>query len=252
LLEELASYLQLVDPMSAQKAIARARELNPGVIKPDVSPSPRPVKGPALQGEAAAAYLKEKYDDPKVLRLTVGALFDNIVWGLDETHDLAEQQIKELGFHLGFDSARPDKEDDDGGPDNLWGLSPTVNAVIELKTEVSRDDSRIKKTEAGQLLTSLTWDANRNKHVQKHIPVLIHPNSELQDNASLPPDARIITMADLKDLQTDVLLFADELAAARSWGDPAAVTEALQRNRLTADQIIPAHSSKVTRSSKTK
>lgn len=120
-----------------------------------------------------------------------------------------------------------------------------VNAVIELKTEVSRQDNRIKKTEAGQLLTSLVWDANRNKHVEKRIPVLIHPNSELQDSASLPPDARIVTKAHLKDLRTDVLTFADELAAINAWGDPTAVTAALQRNRLTANDVIYAHSSKV-------
>lgn len=245
LLEELAGYLQLFDPVGAQAAIARARELNPGVIKPDVSPSRRPVKGPALQGQAAAAYLQEKYDDPKVLRLSVGNLFDNIVWGLDETHDLAEQQIKELGLHLGFDSTRPDKEDADGGPDNLWGLSPTANAIIEMKTEVSREDNRIKKTEAGQLLTSLAWDETRNKHVEKRIPVLIHPNAELHDSASLPSDARIITQANLKDLRMDVQLFADELAVANAWGDPSAVTAALQRNKLTANDIIASHSSKV-------
>lgn len=246
LLEELAGYLQLFDPIGAQKVLARARESNPGVIKPGVSPSPKPVKGPALQGQAAAAFMKEKYDDPGVLRLTIGSLFDDIAWGLAETHDRAEEAIKQLGLHLGFTSTRPDKEDGDGGPDNLWGLSPTVNAVIELKTEITRADSRIKKIdEAGQLLTSLEWDQRRNKHVEKQIPVMIHPNAELHPSASLPVGTRIITEADLSDLRRDVIQFADELAAAKSWGDPDAVTVALQRNRLTANEIIATHSTRV-------
>jgi hypothetical protein len=247
-LEELAGYLQLIDPVAAQKAIASAREMNPGVIKPDVSPPTKPVRGPALQGAAAATYLADKYSDATAMRLNFGTLFDNIVWGVDETADLAEQQVKQLGLHLGFASTRPEKEDNDGGPDNLWGLSPNANAVIELKTEVSRADNRITKTEAGQLLTSIAWDGRRNQHVEHRIPVLIHPNHELEHRANLPDDARIVTEADLENLRTDVLRFADELAAANAWDDPAAVTAALQRNRLMANQIIPAHSSKVTRS----
>lgn len=206
------------------------------------------MKGPALQGTAAAAYLEEMYADANALRLNFGTLFDNITWGLRETHDLAEQQIKLLGHHLGFASTRPDKEEKDGGPDNLWGMNPTTNAVIELKTEVNRGDLRIAKIkEAGQLLTSLEWDARRNPHVTQRIPVMLHPSNELHPEANLPPETRIITMADLDKLRSDVLLFADEIAAAKSWGDPAAVTEALHRNKLTADQIIPAHSSKLIR-----
>ena len=74
---------------------------------------------------------------------------------------------------------------------------------------------------------------------------MLHPSAELHPEASLPPETRIITVADLDNLRTDVLLFADEIAAAKSWGDPAPVIEGLRRNKLTADQIIPAHSSKL-------
>lgn len=247
-LEELAGYQQLTDPMQAQNTIARARELNPGVIKSDVSPSAKPVKGPALQGKEAAERLAELYTDANALRLGFRTIFDSIVWALPETHDLAEQQFKLLGHHLGFASTRPDKEEKDGGPDNLWGMTPTLNAVIELKTEVNRADPRIMKVkEAGQLLTSLEWDSCRNPHVTKRIPVMLHPSAELHPEASLPPETRIITVADLDNLRTDVLRFADEIAAAKSWGDPAAVTKGLQRNKLTAEQIIPAHSSKLIR-----
>jgi hypothetical protein len=123
LLEELAGYMQLTDPMRAQKVIARARELNSGVIKPDVSPPTKPIKGPAIQAAAVTAFLKENYTDAKTLRLSFGALFDNIVWGVEETALLAEEQVKQLGLHLGFASTRPDREDYDGGPDNSCGDS---------------------------------------------------------------------------------------------------------------------------------
>ena len=152
-----------------------------------------------MQAAAAANYLAQKYSDPKTLRLTVGALFDNIVWGMPETADLAEEQVKQLGLHLGFDSTRPEKEDNDGGPDNLWGLNPTTNAVIELKTELTREPPTIAKHEVGQLLTSIEWDVGRNPHVTDRIPVLLHPASELDRFAHLPATARIITEADPHD-----------------------------------------------------
>lgn len=245
LVEELAGYLQLTDPIAAQRAIAKAREINPGVIKPDVAPAPRSLRGPALQGETAAAYLASQYNDAMMLRLSVGAIFDNIVWGINETAERAEQQFMLLGLHLGFASSRPEKEEDDGGPDNLWGLDPTTNAVIELKTEVSRNPPSISKTEAGQLLTSIAWDEKRNQHAVNRIAILVHPSNELHHKASLPPHVRIITETDLNNLRTDVLRFADELAAANGWTDPATVTEALQRNQLSAAKVISAHSSKV-------
>lgn len=244
-LEELAGYMQLNDPMEAQKVIAAARERNPGVIKPDVSPPTKPMKGPAQQAQQAAAYLARKYTDPNALRLRVGALFDNIVWGVPETADLAEENFKLLGLHLGFAASRPEKEDHDGGPDNLWGLSPTTNAVIELKTEVTRDNPKIIKSEASQLLASIQWDIDRNKHVTARIPVLVHPSNELDRCANLPSETRVITPADLEDLRVDVGRFADELAAGKVWADPAAVAKALQRNKLTPDQIVAAHSSKL-------
>ncbi|MEV3961592.1 DEAD/DEAH box helicase [Nocardia sp. NPDC050193] len=241
-MEELASYQQLIDPFGAQKTLAGARERNSAVLKPDISPPIRPVKGPQHQAETATRYLARTYEDPTALRLSVGSLFDNIVWGMPETADRAEEQLRLLGLHLGFASTRPEKEDGDGGPDNLWGLTPDTNAVIELKTEVTRDDTRIVKSEAEQLLHSLEWDVNHNPHITTRVPVIVHPGAELHPQAVLRPGTRVITKTDLDTLRADVQHFADELAAANSWADSAAVADALRRNKLTAERIIPRHS----------
>ncbi len=246
-MEELAGYQELVDPMGAQKTLLSARERNSGVLKPDVSPQSRPMRGPALQSRAAVAYLEANYSDANTLRLRVGSLFDNIVWGVPGTADLAEEQFRLIGLHLGFSSTRPEKDDSDGGPDNLWGLTPEVNAVIELKTEVERVDTRIIKSEAGQLLTSLEWDARRNPNNTEQIPVLVHPSDTLHDVANLPPETRVITKELLMALRVDVCRFSDEIAAAKSWTNHESVAEALKRNKLTAERIIVAHSTKLRR-----
>lgn len=245
-MEEVATYQQLIDPMGAQKTLAGARDRNPGVVKPDVAPAPKPISGPALQAQAAAEYLASTYSDGSTLRLAVSTLFDNIVWGIENTAQLSEAQIQSLGQHLGFTSTRPEKETSDGGPDNLWALSRDTHAVIELKTEVDRNDRTIVKHEAGQLLTSVQWDAAHNPHVTKRIPVMLHPYTTLNGAASLPPETRIITAEDLDQLRASVETFAGELASTESWGDPKSVGEALRRNKLKAETIISTHSSKLT------
>ncbi|CAM5707754.1 hypothetical protein MAUB1S_05179 [Mycolicibacterium aubagnense] len=241
-MEELASYQHHIDPVGSQKTLVAARLRNSGVLKADVSPAPKPVKGPALQAQSAAEYLTATYSDPVTMRLAIGSLFDNIVWALPETHDLAEEQFRLLGLHLGFASIRPDRDADDGGPDNLWGLTPTSNAVIELKTEVTRANPQINKEEAGQLLLSMQWDARRNPHATTRLAVLVHPSAQLSSKANLPPASRVITKADVETLKSDVIAFANELAAAGSWSDANLVKDALIRNKLTAERVIQAHS----------
>ncbi|MGW6032033.1 DEAD/DEAH box helicase [Gordonia terrae] len=246
-MEELAGYQQLVSPVDAQKTLASAREKNVSVLKPDTLPRKRPVRGPRLQAQAAADYLTSNYDDPTALRLGVGNLFDNIIWGVGEAVDKSEDQFRLLGLHLGFESSRPEKEYGDGGPDNLWGLTPTRNAIVELKTDVTRDDTRIVKSEAEQLLHSLEWDARTNPHVATQVPVIIHPGSVLHPQAVLKPGTLVITQTDLAGLRADVERFADELAALKDWSDSTVVEDALYRNRLTADRVLPAHSRKPTK-----
>lgn len=248
-MEELAGYQHHIDPAGSQKTLVAARVRNPGALKAEVPPEPRRTKGPAQQAEAAAAYLAAQYDDPVALRLGVGSLFDNIVWAVPETHDLAEEQFRLLGLHLGFSSSRPDQEENNGGPDNLWGLSPEANAVIELKTEITRKDPVIQKLdEAGQLLTSLEWDAIRNPAATTRIPVLVHPSAVLSRNASLPPHTRVITEHDLANLRADVENFVKDLVAAGRWSDPTTVRDALVRNQLTAATVISTHSTAISTS----
>ena len=246
-LEELAGYEQLIDPLSSQRTLAAARKRNPAVLKPAVSSAPRPIKGPVAQAEAAAAFLASRYSDADTLRLATGAIFDNIVWGVEESADLAEEQVRVLGEHLGFGSTRPDKYDDDGGPDNLWAMSPKSHAVIELKTEISRPDPLVNKSEAGQLGHSLVWHGDLFPGIETVTPVLVHPSSTLTSEAHLPKGARVMDPEHLELLARNVKAFADGLAAGNDWADPSSVATGLQRNDLTAERILQVHTIKASR-----
>ena len=247
-LEELAMYEHFVDPTAAQRTLAAARKLNAGVLKPAVPPSRKKVAGPAAQGKAAAAYLGATYSDARTLQLAVASIFDNVVWGVPGTSDLAEEQGRLRALHLGFGSIRPEKEDRDGGPDNLWALSHKRYAVIEVKTEVSRDDPVIIKSEAEQLGHSMTWFAETYPDEFEAIPVLLHPSNELDAQAHVPAGSRVVTRTDLEGLRVDVEAYAKELAASDAWTDAQTVAATLARHQLTADRIIARHSAAIRRS----
>jgi hypothetical protein len=80
-------------------------------------------------------------------------LLDEIAWD-DNRADEAQAAWQKLGLHLGFASIRPKKQYGTG-TDNLWALSPTLRAVIELKTAAfnrSRTASALGPPIAGRCL----------------------------------------------------------------------------------------------------
>ena len=211
-----------------------------------MAPSRKKIVGPAAQGLAAATYLN-RYTDPGAMQLAVVSLFDNVVWSAPHTAEHSEEQFRLLGLHLGFESTRPEKEFSDGGPDNLWALTPGSYAVVELKTEVSRPNPVIIKSESEQLVHSLAWFEDTYPNDAQSVPVLLHPSSLLDSQAHVPPGTRMITPTHWAELRKDVGAFVNELGKAQSWADPAAVAEGLKRHHLTAEQVLARHSSKPTR-----
>lgn len=172
------------------------------------------------------------------------SLFDKIVWGVEHAADLSEEQFRLLGLHLGFGSSRPERDIRDGGPDNLWALSAQKYAVVELKTDVSRDNPVIIKSEAEQLTHSMTWFKQNYPDISKPIPVLVHPSEELDAQAYVPTGTRVITQTELDSLRRDVEAFVRQLAVDNAWSNPTTVASALAQHNLTADLVLQRHSRK--------
>jgi hypothetical protein len=165
--------------------------MNRSVLMPAVPLLPKPLKGPAAQGQTAATFLAKQYDDATTLQLSIGAVLDDVTWDEDRTED-AEEGVRRLGELLGFVSTRPEREFG-RGPDNHWALTPTKNAVIELKTGVTRPDPELIKSEVDQLSGSLNWDAEHYTDASDRVPVLLHPGVHRHPEASPPAGTRVIT-----------------------------------------------------------
>lgn len=242
-LEEVATYQHEVDAVAAQEIIKKAKRLNSNVLLPIQTVPARPARGHKKQAQNAAEFLQRNYTSGVKLQLGIETLLEDLAFkpGNDNV-DAAEASLKEIGLHLGINATRPEKESS-AGPDGCWGLSPTRNAVIELKTGTTRDDTAIKKEEADQLSGAVSWN-DSNGGPQDCVPVMIARDATLHPLASAPAGTRIITPETLKKLKQHIRHFADNLAEGDRWRQANSVQSALQNYDLVADKIINKHSVK--------
>ncbi|WP_174190056.1 DEAD/DEAH box helicase family protein [Nocardia barduliensis] len=233
--EQQAAYTHLFDPNIAQQQQNSAIADNPLLLRPLSGISPSKLRATATQARAAAEFLRNEYSDPTQLVLGIRALFDEIVWGDEDRTDQAEAAWQRIGEHLGFVSARPEKQYGTG-PDNLWLIDTTRHAVIELKT--GRSTATIAKKDADQLGGSVRWDRQEYPEVAQ-LPVMLHPSPTLHKDATAVEGMRIVTPDKLDELKRAAAGFAVALAdGLGSWGDETAVASQLAQHKLNAGTLF--------------
>jgi hypothetical protein len=238
LTEQRAAYLHQVDAASAQRMLTRALADNPFVLRPAAGVTPTQLKAAAVQAAAAAEFLTAEYQDGMALVLGVRALTDEIVWGDEDRTDDAEAAWEQLGRHLGLASTRPEKLYGTG-PDNLWALSSSRHAVIELKTGSSTDT--ISKSDLDQLGGSVRWDEKTHRGADQ-VPVMVHPSDTIHDKGIAVPGMRVVTEQTWERLKQAVRGFAVALADGQGrWKDETAVAEQLAYAKLTAGNFFQTY-----------
>lgn len=238
-LEELACYQNLIEPSVAQRTLSKACQINPAVIRPSLEIAPRAKKVEVVaQADAVFEYLAS-YPDKTRLQLHIQSIFNGIHWGESGNSDLAEECVKSAGQLLGFDSSRPEKEDmRSGGPDNLWRISNNEFLVIELKTEVSREDRRIIKREAAQLGHSVSWLSDCYGRDVVVTPIFVHPSYESKDDCHSPSGTRVITKACWDNLGKEVTSLVTELVSRPTEYTVEELADILMRRHLDRHHFV--------------
>ena len=238
-LEELACYKNLIDPSMAQQILSSACHINPAVIRPSVQLARSPKKVQLVaQADAVFKYFAS-YSDKTRLQLDIQSIFSGIHWGESGNSDSAEACVKRVGQLLGFDSTRPEKEDvRAGGPDNLWRLSTNEFLVIELKTEISRNDARIIKTEAAQLGHSVSWLSDCYGHDVVATPILVHPSCVTRDDCHPLAGTRVITKECWERLGKEIMALVTELVSRTSTYTMEELAGALTRRHLDRKHFV--------------
>ncbi|WP_093868115.1 DEAD/DEAH box helicase family protein [Streptomyces sp. KS_5] len=240
--EQKAAYLHLTDPVAAERALAGALDDNAFVLRPVNGGAPAQLKAAAVQSRAAADFLGTRYRDGVSLRLGVQTLFEDVVWGEEERSDDAERAWQQLGLHLGFASTRPEKQYGTG-PDNLWALSATRQAVVELKTGCTTDT--IAKKDMDQLGGSVRWLNDHNPEVEA-LAVMLHPSRVCDAKAIAVPGMRVVTPALFEKLKEAVTSYAAALAGSPDrWADEQAVRDQLAYHKLTGDRFFTTYAEPV-------
>lgn len=243
-MEELASYQQHLSPMEAQRTLASAKRMNSTVLIPEIRPKSRQKQKKVLDQVSGALKFLSQYDDAVEMQLAVASIFEKIVWGVEKSADRSEEQFRQLGLILGFGSNRPDKDDGDGGPDNLWRMPEDRFAVIELKTEITRRDPTITKAEAEQLGHSVVWLNSIYGQSAVALPILVHPSHVMAREAHLPPGTRVMTRDKFESFQNSVMMYIKEVTESGQWNAQDDVVRALKNNDLTADKLISKYTKK--------
>jgi hypothetical protein len=180
---QLAEIKHLSDPAQAQQILLSAVSENRRLTKPLAGIVHLKLTAPAAQAAASSAFMSKRFIDPNSLVLFANALAADLVWDKDRT-DRFEAAMRDLGLLLGFGSQRPDQEYKDGGPDNLWAVGGLNFLVIECKSGVDNDDHMISKDHCNQLLGAQSWFKTNYDHSCRSSPILVHPNSRFQSEAS--------------------------------------------------------------------
>ncbi|MDN7136021.1 DEAD/DEAH box helicase [Pseudidiomarina terrestris] len=239
LLSKKAVFQHAIDADGAQKTLIVAHRMEPSITKPMHGVTYKTI-GPAI-GQQASALIsnhQSRFLDATQMQLFADELCADLQFK-PETSDIFEAAINSLAWFLGIKGQRPEKDYKEG-PDNLWALPDSSFLVIECKNGVTSSNG-ISKRDAGQLGQSIGWFEKRYP-ASSVIPIIIHPNRELGQGASLVNSMRVIDPAGLEKLRTNLRALSKQLVNPDVSGSMSEVIKRLNQFELKADTFINAFS----------
>lgn len=233
--QQLASYVDLLDPARAQELQMSALSLNRRLLKPLAGVSYRKLSAPASGQAAAAVKFMQRFLEGNDLVIWTNGVLDELRWGEEQSHGF-EAAMRDLGLLLGFGSERPE-EDVGRGPDNIWAMGGLEYMVIECKSGAT-SAQRISKKDANQLNGSIVWFKREYDDTCSFTPVMVHPQTSFENAASPDPAIRIIEDGGLTRLREAVRAYVAAIAASGEFTASKEVGRRLAHHRLTPDKIV--------------
>ncbi len=238
LMQQMAEYRHQTDAAEAQKMLLSANALNSHVLRPLAGISYAKLSSPAKgQAEAAEAFMRERFVEPNEFVLWVHSVVADLMWDKDKT-DKFEAAMQELGLLLGFGSQRPDKLYKNGGPDNLWALGGLEFLAIECKSGVDNDGTLISKDHCNQLLGAKSWFESAYDQTCKVTPVLVHPQTKFQSEASPSSDMRVLSSKGLAALRDALRSYVKSVGEQARFASVEEIQTQFERYGLSRQQFV--------------
>lgn len=235
----LAKYINLINPNRAQEVLLSAKKLNKNIIAPINGIRYQKTDMYNEQAKELHNFIKNNNIKPNEYLIMINDILSNL--NFESSHNEFEESIRLLGKYIGLFSERPEKEYNNGGPDNLWGMGDNLYYVIECKNE--SNSTEISKRDCGQLHNSKSWFYKEYGSKFKCIPIIIHRNNKFEKSASPEEDFRILDKDNLDLLKENVQKFAIALCSDISNIDNLDIL--LKNYNLTKDNFINYYTIKV-------
>ena len=208
LLSRKAAMEHPMDAAAAQRTLAAAHSMEPGVLKPMHGTSYKKIA--PVAGQQASKLIenhRSRFMDSTDMKLFADGLCSDLQFK-PGTADIFEAAVNDLAWYLGFSGQRPEKQYKEG-PDNLWALPSGEFLVIECKNGVVAGNG-IAKKDAGQLGQSVEW-FNGRYTASSSTPLMYHPERVLGQGASSVTGMRVIEVDGLEKLRRNLRGFATQL-----------------------------------------
>lgn len=241
LLEQFATYKQQVDKVQAQNILTSAIGRNPRVMRPANGVTYQRARTGTDQANTAYDAITNRFRNQTELVLGFRELADRLSFN-NNASDF-ESAMEELGNVLGFNSQRPEQEFGKG-PDVLWSVGNSKYLIIECKNEAEAD---VWKKDAAQLAHSMNWFLEKYDQTCTGIPILVHHSGYHAQEATPPPNARVLDKECLQKLCESLKQFAIALADRSAYARTD-VQDLLQYQGLMAGDLIARYTVSPTRS----
>jgi hypothetical protein len=229
-LQELAFLQHFADPGEALKTQASAHGKNRSLLRPTAA-APRHAALGKFKAESLVLTWFQQFGHANGAIAAIQDLRARL--SLSVSAQTIEQALKELASLLGAIGSRPEQEFGEG-PDDLW-LWPKASIVIEAKNQ---NESTLHKSDAGQLLLSLSWFEKTHPERDKPIALMVAKTNIADQKAGFPANTRVLKPEGMSDLLDQLEAFFRELAAALPiFKQPSAFAEKLAARGLTAEQF---------------
>jgi len=224
LMEQLATYVEPLDPAESQQILAAAVRRNRRVLRPLSGVTYKRASATIDQARSARNAVVQKYSNGTELRLGLDALASRLVFDTERSLDF-EDAIEELGEILGFISQRPER-DTGRGPDALWGMGELSFLVIECKSASTGD---VWKKDAGQLATSINWFQDEYDSTCSATPIMFHHSGKHAEDAVTDSKTRIVDESCLAKLREDLRALGVALTHESTFSSDSLVAEQLNQ-----------------------
>lgn len=234
--QQVAEYINFIDPVKAQQILKSALNYNVRVLKPiEGIHFDKQIKKFNGQGKQLLDFIENNNLDENKYIIKIKSILENLIFKPD-TAAVFEESFKMLAFYLGFNSFRP--ENDYGrGPDVLWQVGKFDFLIIECKNGVTNET--ICKHDCNQLNGSINWFKHYYRlNSVNFSPIIIHLGNEFEYASSPDQNVRIINNRKLEELKCNVERFSVAVSNSENFKNIPNINKLLKQFKLDKDSLI--------------